>query len=127
LPIPSAILDKLTSLCRGFLWRKNDSLVAWKKLAPPFDEGGLGIRDFPTWNITLLSKLLWNIQSKKDTLWVKCVNIMYRRGKDIWETSKRKVDSPLWKWLLDIRDRLIDLEGSPDLARARLASWGGLP
>jgi hypothetical protein len=28
LPIPSAILDKLTSVCRGFLWGKNNSLVA---------------------------------------------------------------------------------------------------
>jgi hypothetical protein len=68
--------------------------VAWKKLTQPFDEGGLGIRDLFAWNITLLSKLLWNLQNKKDTLLVKWVNVMYLRGKDIWETSKRKVDSP---------------------------------
>jgi hypothetical protein len=103
LPIPSAILDKLMSLYPGFLWGKNNFLVAWKKLALPLDEGGLGIRDLSTWNITLLSKLLWKIQAKKDNLWVKWINIMYLRGKDIWETSKRKDDSPLWKRLLDIR------------------------
>jgi hypothetical protein len=120
--IPSAILDKLTSICRGFLWGKNNSLVAWKKLALPLGEGALGIRDLSTWNITFLSKLLWNIQAKKDILWVKWVNVAYVRGKDIWETSKRKDDSPLWKRLLDIRDHLICLEGSLDLARARLAS-----
>jgi hypothetical protein len=101
--------------------------VAWKKLTIPLDNGGLGIRDLSTWNITLLSELLWNLQSKKDTLWVKWINVMYLRGKNIWETSKRKVDSPMWKRLLEINDHLIGLEGSLDLARARLASWGGLP
>jgi hypothetical protein len=68
LPIPSAILNKLTSFCHSFLWRKNNSLVAWKKLILPLDEGGLGIRDLSSWNIILLSKLLWNLQLNKDTL-----------------------------------------------------------
>jgi hypothetical protein len=45
----------------------------------------------------------------------------------MWETPKRKVDSPVWKWLLDIRDRLIDLEGSLDSVRARLTTWEELP
>jgi hypothetical protein len=58
LPIPSAILGKVTSLCRGFLWGKSNPLVAWRKLALPFDEGGVGIRDLLTWNMTLLCKLL---------------------------------------------------------------------
>jgi hypothetical protein len=83
LPIPNAIFDKLTSLCCGFLWKKSNSLVVWKKLTLHFDEGGLGIRDLSTWNVTLLSKLLWNLQNKKDTLWVKWVNVMYLRGKNI--------------------------------------------
>jgi hypothetical protein len=68
--------------------------VAWKKIALPLDEGGLGIRDLSTWNITLLSKLLWNIQAKKDNLWVKWINVKYLRGKDIGKFPREMMIPP---------------------------------
>ncbi|XP_022883802.1 uncharacterized protein LOC111400636 [Olea europaea var. sylvestris] len=42
------------------------------------------------WNSVLLSKALWNIHRKKDTIWVKWINHMYLRRTDIWECQPTK-------------------------------------
>lgn len=45
LPIPSAIISKITSLCRNFLWGSKRPLVGWNDICLPKDERGLGFRD----------------------------------------------------------------------------------
>ncbi|CAH9087681.1 unnamed protein product [Cuscuta europaea] len=44
-PMPRAIIDKITSLCRLFLWGSKHSKVAWCDVCLPKSEGGLGVRD----------------------------------------------------------------------------------
>ncbi|GFS35151.1 hypothetical protein Acr_00g0038130 [Actinidia rufa] len=73
LPIPVGIRDKIISLCRNFLWGGKSTsnkkpLVAWKDVYRPKNEGGLGFMDLSAWNMALLSKALWNLQSKKRIL-----------------------------------------------------------
>ncbi|GFZ07066.1 hypothetical protein Acr_19g0000030 [Actinidia rufa] len=79
LPIPVGVRDKVISLCRNFLWGGKavsfkKPLVAWREICRPKPEGGLGFIDLHAWNLALLSKSLWKIQSKKDSLWVKWVH-----------------------------------------------------
>ncbi|GFY93106.1 hypothetical protein Acr_08g0015020 [Actinidia rufa] len=76
LPIPVGVRDKVIALCRNFLWggkatSPKKPLVAWKDLCKPKSEGGLAFIDLNTWNVALMSKSLWNLHAKKDTLWVK--------------------------------------------------------
>lgn len=70
----------------------------------PKIEGGLGFRDSKSWNSALLSKVLWNIHNKKDTLWVRWIDQVYLRGTCIWEISPLKDHSPLFKKLIEIRN-----------------------
>ena len=82
LPIPVGVRDKVISLCRNFLWGGKavsfkKPLVAWREICRPKPEGGLGFIDLHAWNLALLSKSLWKIQSKKDSLWVKWVHQVY--------------------------------------------------
>jgi len=123
-PIPSAIIDRVTRLCRNFLWRKRHHPISWESMCLPKSEGGLGFRDLKTWNDALLAKYLWNIHKKKDTLWVRWVHQIYLRG-DVspWMWFYARDDSPLIKRLIAIRDRLTMLEGSIDAARLRISSW----
>ncbi|XP_022848848.1 uncharacterized protein LOC111371175 [Olea europaea var. sylvestris] len=71
-------------------------------------ESGRGpwLKDLKTWNLALLAKSIWNIQNKKDTLWIRWVNQVYLKGTCIWEVSPKKDHSPLFKKLLEIRDVL---------------------
>ncbi|GFZ09181.1 hypothetical protein Acr_20g0009890 [Actinidia rufa] len=69
------VRDKVISLCRNFLWGGKavvfkKPLVASREICRPKSEGGLGFIDLHAWNLALLSKSLWNLQSKKDSLWV---------------------------------------------------------
>ena len=112
-PIPSAIIDRITRLCRNFLWNKRHHPVAWKSLCLPKAEGGLGFRDLKSWNDSLLAKCFWNIHKKKDSLWVKWVHHIYLKGDaSPWLWNSVRDDSPLLKRLIAIRDRLCQVEGS---------------
>ncbi|GKE62563.1 hypothetical protein Tco_1512930, partial [Tanacetum coccineum] len=69
----------------------------------PKDQGGLGLKDLHIWNQALLAKHVWNLATKKDTLWVKWVHSVKLKGKSIWEIDADINDSWGWKNLLSIR------------------------
>ncbi|CAA3017425.1 Hypothetical predicted protein [Olea europaea subsp. europaea] len=69
-PIPSTVASKIISLCQNFLWGSKKPLVTWRNICLSKGEGVLGLRDIKAW----ISKTLWNIHCKKDTLWIKWVN-----------------------------------------------------
>ncbi|VFQ64934.1 unnamed protein product [Cuscuta campestris] len=106
-PIHKSVLDRITSLCRTFLWVSKFCKVAWEDICKPKDEGGLGLNQPRIWNQALLSKNLWNIASNKETLWVQWVHSVYLDGNDFWTWSPGKKDSHFFKKLIEIRDMLL--------------------
>lgn len=68
--------------------------------------GGLGLKNFQTWNIACVAKLLWHIESKKDALWIKWVHSKYLKGKDIWDYEAPADCSWYWKKLIRVKNRL---------------------
>ncbi|GKD32601.1 sodium/hydrogen exchanger 6, partial [Tanacetum coccineum] len=71
--------SEIEKIMRGFLWahgvmQKGKAKVKWKDVCSLKVQGGLGIKSLNTWNIALMSKHIWNLVSKKDSLWVKWVN-----------------------------------------------------
>ncbi|XP_057976002.1 uncharacterized protein LOC131163432 [Malania oleifera] len=79
--------------------------------------------DLNIWNIALLSKTLWNIHSKKDSIWTKWIHHMYLTDSSIWSISATKNDFPLFKKLLTIRDQLVVNCGGIDAAIDMLSKW----
>jgi len=123
-PVPGAIIERVTRLCRNFLWHKRHHPVSWKSMCLPKSEGGLGFRDLKTWNDSLLAKSFWNIHKKKDTLWVRWVHHIYLKGDvSAWDWKCIRDDSPLLKRLVAIRDKICLVEGSVEAAKRRLSSW----
>ncbi|GKA64872.1 RNA-directed DNA polymerase, eukaryota, reverse transcriptase zinc-binding domain protein [Tanacetum coccineum] len=74
----------------------------------PKDQGGLGLKNLHLWNKALLAKHVWNIATKKDTLWVKWFHAVKLRGSSIWDISVENEDSWGWKNLISIRDQIKD-------------------
>ncbi|GJS56143.1 RNA-directed DNA polymerase, eukaryota, reverse transcriptase zinc-binding domain protein, partial [Tanacetum coccineum] len=75
-----SIADCRVLIEKNFVWSKNDAAkgiasVAWKEVCRPKDEGGLGLKSLKVMNHALMVKHLWNIASKKDSLWVKWLNV----------------------------------------------------
>lgn len=106
-PLPANVRDRITSLCRVFLWGTPYGRIGWKDLCLPKDEGGLGFRDLGAWNKALLARNLWNIHVKKDSLWIKWIHSEFLINRTIWDWRAKPRESPLFKRLLEIRDTLL--------------------
>ncbi|GAA0150921.1 hypothetical protein LIER_09754 [Lithospermum erythrorhizon] len=84
------------------------------------DEGGLGLKDIPTWNSALLACALWSLHSDAEFLWVRWVHGHYLNGVSIWDYVKRRRDFLLMRSLCDLRDTLVVAYGGRDEAIAGL-------
>jgi len=76
MPAPSAILQKIRTIQRSFLWsgntkKKKWALVAWNKLCTSKAAGGLNLIDPSTINMTCGAKLWWR--------WLKETNLPWAR------------------------------------------------
>ncbi|XP_057951002.1 uncharacterized protein LOC131145838 [Malania oleifera] len=124
-PIPNNVLDHIVKLCRAFLWGgRRKPLVAWNEVCILKDEGGLGVFDLKAWNMTLLSKTLWNVQAKKDSLWSIWVHHVYLRGVNIWDASSKHDDSPLFKKVIIVKNQiLMKCDNQLDIAEKLVEEW----
>ena len=127
-PIPAVVISKITSLCRNFLWtdtmiRSKSALVAWKQVCLPKDEGGLGIHDIKARNDSFFAKHLWNIHLKADSLWIRWVCHYYIAHASIWSLDAKKTDSPLFKSIFYLRNRMLSLCGGVAQLQQLLSRW----
>ncbi|XP_071714513.1 uncharacterized protein [Rutidosis leptorrhynchoides] len=72
--LPSAIINDIEALIRGFLWcqgnfKKSKVKVKWEDICIPKIEGGLGIKRLKVWNVALLSTHICRLLSNKESLW----------------------------------------------------------
>jgi hypothetical protein len=81
-PMPDTVINQITCICRNFLWigtttRSMFALVAWKHICLPKAEGGLSLYDVKARNNCFLTKQLWNIHLKSDSIWIRWVHHFY--------------------------------------------------
>ena len=84
--IPKAVVARLESIQRNFLWGSCEgsfkySLVAWENVCLPIELGGLGIRSVVLFNQVLLGKWLWSCGHEVTHLWRRVISIKYGKGK----------------------------------------------
>lgn len=111
--LPEHVSQSIEKLMRGFIWsqgvlERGKAKVKWDDVCGLQVQGGLGIKSLKIWNVALMSKHVWNIVSKKDSLWVKWVN-SYRLSNNthsmwnFWDVLV--VNDVCWGWkkILQIR------------------------
>ncbi|GJX36031.1 RNA-directed DNA polymerase, eukaryota, reverse transcriptase zinc-binding domain protein [Tanacetum coccineum] len=111
--IPKTVINEINKLLKRFLWCQGELIkgkakVLWDSICKPKDQGGLGLKDLHKWNETLLLKLLWNVAAKKDTLWVKWINVEKQKGRNLWDMQIDSNSSLTWKTFLGTRDKIRD-------------------
>ncbi|XP_020258577.1 uncharacterized protein LOC109834984 [Asparagus officinalis] len=117
--LPMKVLQRIDEMNRDFLWGKSDhkqkvSLVAWEKICQGKKFGGLGIFSAKLWNFAAALKNIWYIHVNKELLWIKWIHGTYLKHNDIWTVNAKTTDSWLWKQMLKIRDKALDLTGGAD-------------
>ncbi|VFQ84596.1 unnamed protein product [Cuscuta campestris] len=129
-PVQKYVLDRITALCRNVLWGSKFAKVAWVDVCEPKTEGGLGLRDVGNWNNAMLCKLFWNLEAKKDSIWVKCVHCVYLKQDDILQWQPKKRHTVFFKRLAYVRGLLIQKLGdhipSLEVAMQTLCMRGNL-
>ncbi|GKB12041.1 RNA-directed DNA polymerase, eukaryota, reverse transcriptase zinc-binding domain protein [Tanacetum coccineum] len=106
--LPKSVINDIEKLFKKFLWSCEESCkgrakVAWSDVCKPKDQGGLGFKSLGLWNKTLLSKHLWNVAARKESLWVKWINVIKLKGRSVWDVSIQKDESWGWKSILELR------------------------
>ncbi|XP_019150482.1 PREDICTED: uncharacterized protein LOC109147284 [Ipomoea nil] len=91
----------------------------------PKDEGGLGLRNLKHWNNAFMTKTLWNIHTRKETLWIRWVHDFYLRNVDFWTWNPGRNESALMRSLAKVRDLLVSRFGTTSDCINKLASWNG--
>ncbi|GKC69158.1 RNA-directed DNA polymerase, eukaryota, reverse transcriptase zinc-binding domain protein [Tanacetum coccineum] len=105
------VIYEINKILKGFLWcqgelTKGKAKISWDKICKPKDQGGLGLKDLGVWNEVLMTKHLWNVAVKKNTLWVKWIYMEKLKDKSIWEANSDTNCTVGWKNILSLRDKI---------------------
>ena len=98
---PSAVLKRLISIERNFLWGggaegKKFAWVAWDHICVPRKQGGLGIKAIKDFNRALLIKWKWLLFHQSDYLWSRILTSKYKGWRGLEENSHKQTHSYWW-------------------------------
>ncbi|KAJ9535929.1 hypothetical protein OSB04_un000909 [Centaurea solstitialis] len=86
---PAAVIHEIEGLFRSFLWHQDvmgrgNCRVAWDMVCKPKANGGLGFKRLGWWNKALLAQHLWDLATKRESLWVRWVLCDAFKGANMW-------------------------------------------
>ena len=77
--------------------------MSWSGICQPVSEGGLGLKDFIQWNKSQILMHLWNVISRKNSLWASWVSNTIPVQKNFWSIKIPKDCSWIWRKVLKLR------------------------
>jgi len=109
--LPRGLCKHLTSLVRGFWWgskegKRKTSWVAWDDMVMPKSMGGLGFRDFESFNLALLAKQAWRTLKEPSSLSSRILKAVYFPNTDFLGANLGQSPSKIWRSILDGREVL---------------------
>lgn len=84
------------------------AMIGWDKICTAIEEGGLGVRDFRVFNEALLLKVVWQVASNADKLWVQVMQAKYFSRGGFWAVTNTRDASPLWRAIQRLKPRIKD-------------------
>ncbi|KAK9078070.1 hypothetical protein SSX86_002127 [Deinandra increscens subsp. villosa] len=99
--LPVAIIEDIERIMNKFLWTQSDSVkgkvrVSWDDVCLPKAQGGLGIKSLRVRNMALVSKLVWNIVTRKDNIWVEWIYAHRLKDRSFWGFPDKR--DKCWSW-----------------------------
>nr|GEX03803.1 RNA-directed DNA polymerase, eukaryota, reverse transcriptase zinc-binding domain protein [Tanacetum cinerariifolium] len=105
-------IKDINKILRRFLWSNGDltkgrAKIACEHICKPKDQGAWA-RDLQKWNKILMTKHVWNVAAKKDSLWVKWIHVEKLKGRRFWEVGIENNSSGIWRTLLNLSEKVKD-------------------
>ncbi|XP_062103556.1 uncharacterized protein LOC133814638 [Humulus lupulus] len=112
--LPSKLLHQINSICRHFLWKgmadsTSSGQVSWDEVCRSKAEGGLGFRRIKDWNEAAIGKYVWAITSKKDSLWIRWIHVVYIGDGDWWGYKAPVGSSWYWKQVVKVKEKFKEI------------------
>lgn len=109
-----SLCEDLTSMIRNFWWgQKNDkkkiAWLSWDKLCEPKSCGGMGFKKIKQFNMALLAKQGWRLQTKPNSLVCQVLKARYFPHSDFIHASVG--NNPSYTWQSILAAQLIVREG----------------
>ena len=100
--LPFGVADKLVRIQMNFLWGwgsegRKIAWASWEKVCKPREVGGLDIIDLKFFNLALLGKWIWRLDSNKGGLWKEILISKYGGWRSLREEGKSCRSSLWWK------------------------------
>ncbi|OMO73078.1 reverse transcriptase [Corchorus capsularis] len=105
--LPLSFCKDIDGILNRFWWTgsdENENRVHWLKwahLAEHKDQGGMGFRDFHSFNLALLAKQIWRLLKRPESLCFKVLKSVYFPHSSLLEANKGKRGSWAWKSLYE--------------------------
>lgn len=107
--VPNTLCSTLNSVISKFWWENGDNggKIHWgSKLSNPKGMGGMGFKDFASFNLALLAKQFWRLISNPSSLWSKVLKGLYFPNKAALDAGRGAQPSWVWSSLLEGRNLL---------------------
>jgi ribonuclease HI len=109
--LPNALCSEINSLMQKFWWGHQDNnsrihWMSWGRLGLSKATGGMGFRDFLSFNKALLAKQAWRIWSNPQSLVAKTMRAKYFSGSSILEAKLGTRPSFAWRSIFSSCDLL---------------------
>ncbi|KAJ1693493.1 hypothetical protein LUZ63_010191 [Rhynchospora breviuscula] len=107
--LPKGLIKQMDSLIAKFFWGKSDqtrymSFVSWAKICKDTNMGGLGVRQLKLFGDALFMKLIWDMMSNGNKMWVQVCKSKYYSNLGFWRANNVAGGSPLWRQAVKMRD-----------------------
>ncbi|KAJ4767870.1 RNA-directed DNA polymerase (reverse transcriptase)-related family protein [Rhynchospora pubera] len=106
--VPKSIVKQMNSLMARFFWGKPAegrymAPIAWKTICQPVEEGGLDVRDLNIFCEALFMKLVWDVISNEEKLWVQICKSKYCPHIGFWKAKENSNCSKMWRNIIQRR------------------------
>lgn len=104
--MPVSLCAALNLVIGKFWWENGENgggihWGSWEKLTAPKSSGGMGFRDFESFNCTLLAKQFWRMITNPNAFWVNVLKGLYFPNSSCMDAKKGSSPSWLWSSLLE--------------------------
>lgn len=111
--LPKGLRTKLDAMIRDFWWgydqdkQRHLYLKSWNALCALKEAGGLGFRRMRDINEAFITKLVWQLHTREDCLWVNILKAKYAKGLNLMDNAERKgACSWIWQSILNCKNLL---------------------
>nr|XP_023918259.1 uncharacterized protein LOC112029811 [Quercus suber] len=103
--LPDTLCDEMTSMVRSFWWgqtngRNKMAWLSWDKVCVPKSDDGLGFQNLKAFNLALLSKQGWRLQTNTHSLVHRVLKACYFPNTDFLHAELGSKPSFAWRSIM---------------------------